>query len=225
VLDRIRAAPIVRRVRDRGRRLANVVRFGKAAPRPNERIWVEPAAVRFALDGLPVRSGYVVDRWPPADPVPFEDHVHVRFALAHWRDGQSWEETGAYAYMLEQIARRGRQDGCLDAADVRRRYERLDELFETVRREGRLRTRSELDPAARDEDEGILVHIGPDGEPAIGDSGKHRMTIARLHGLGSVPARIGYVHRDAVRLLPGLRERPAAPAGASGSRASPYGPP
>ena len=213
MLARIREATVVRRTRDQGRWLANVARFGKTAPRPNERIWVEPAAVRFALGGLPVRSGYVVDRWPPADPVPFDDHVHVRFALAHWRDGRSWEETGAYDYMLEQIARRGRQDGCLDAADVRRRYERLDELFETVRRERRLRTRSELDPAARDEDGGILVHIGPDGEPAIGDSGKHRMTIARLHGLGAVPARIGYVHRDALRLLPRLRERPAAAGG------------
>jgi hypothetical protein len=115
--------------------------------------------------------------------------------------------------MLEQIARRGQQDGCFDAADVRRRYERLDELFEAVRRERRLRTRSELDPGARDEDGGILVHIGPDGEPAIGDSGKHRMTIAKLLGLAAVLARIGYVHREAVGLLPRLRERPVAAGG------------
>ena len=210
MLGRIRESPALRRVRERGRRLANVVRFGKAAPRPNERIWIDPAEVRHALGGLPVRSGYVVDRWPPADPVPFDEHVHVRFALAHWRDGVPWEETGAYDYMLEQIASRGRQDGCFDADDVRRRYERLDALFETVRREGRLRTRPELDSAARDEDGGILVHIGPAGEPAIGDSGKHRLTIARLLGLDAVPARIGYVHRDALGLLPRLRERPGA---------------
>jgi hypothetical protein len=205
VLGRIRETQAVRRARERGRWLANVIRFGKAAPRPNERIWIDPADVRYALGGLPVRSGYVVDRWPPADPVPFDEHVHVRFALAHWRDGVPWEETGAYDYMLEQIASRGRQDGCFDVDDVRRRYERLDALFETVRREGRLRTRSELDPDVRDEDGGILVHIGPAGEPAIGDSGKHRMTIAKLVGLEVVPARIGYVHRDAIGLLPRLR--------------------
>ena len=192
--------------------MANVVRFGTAAPRPNERIWVEPAGVRYALGGLPVRSGYVVDRWPPADPVPFEEHVHVRFALAHWRDGLSWEETGAYDYMLEQIHRRGRQDGCHSLEDVRRRYERLDALFETVREERRLRTRAELDPTARDEDGGILIHVGPDGEAAIGDSGKHRMAIAKLLELDVVPARIGYVHRDALPLLRRLRERPALPA-------------
>jgi hypothetical protein len=159
-----------------------------------------------------VRSGHVVDRWPPVDPVRFEEHVHVRFALAHWRDGLRWEETGAFEYMLDQISRHGRQDGCHDLLDVRRRYERLDELFETVRRERRLRTRSELDPNVRDEDHGILIHIGPDGEPAIGDSGKHRMTIAKLLGLTIVPARIGYVHRDAIRLLSNLRRAPASPA-------------
>ncbi|MDQ3822499.1 MAG: hypothetical protein M3321_04580, partial [Actinomycetota bacterium] len=111
MLDRVRDAPAVRRVRDRGRRIGNVVRFGAAGPRPNERLWIDPGAVRYALGGLPVRSGYVTVRWPPVDPVPFEEHPHVRFALAHWRDGLPWEETGAYEYMLEQIARRGRQDG------------------------------------------------------------------------------------------------------------------
>lgn len=205
-------SPRIRRARDRGRRLANVIRFGAGAPRPNERVWIDPASVRYALGGISVRSARVVDRWPPVDPVPFEEHVHVRFALAHWRDGLTWEETGAFEYMLAQISRRGRQDGCNDLRDVRRRYERLDELFETVRRERRLRTRSELDPAVRDEDGGILIHIGPDGEPAIGDSGKHRMTIARLLGLTIVPARIGHVHRDALHLLPVFRRAPESAA-------------
>jgi hypothetical protein len=201
----------VRPVRERGRWISNVVRFGTSAPRPNERLWINPSSVEHALDGLPVRSGYVVDRWPPVAPVPFENHVHVRFALAHWRDGVPWEQTGAYDYMLEQISRRGRQDGCRDLSDVKRRYERLDELFETARREGRLRTRTELEGAVRDEDGGILIHIGPKGETAIGDSGKHRMTIAKLLGLPAVPARIGYVHRDALPLLPNFRRASAPP--------------
>lgn len=210
MLRRIFHHPRFRPVLDRGRWISNVVRFGFAAPRPNERIWVDPSSVEYALDGLPVLSGHVVDRWPPVDPVPFEDHRHVRFAVAHWRDGVPWEETGAYDYMLEQIARRGRQDGCHDLADVKRRYERLDELYETIRREGRLRTSSELDPAARDEDGGILIHVGPDGSAAIGDSGKHRMAIAKLLGVAVVPARLGFIHRDALGKLPDLRRAPAA---------------
>jgi hypothetical protein len=208
VIRRIVESASVRRVRDRGRWISNIVRFGMAAPRPNERVWIDPAAIEYALGGLRVRSGAVIDQWPPVEPIRFEDHPHVRFALAHWRDGVPWEETGAYDYMLEQIGRRGRQDGCHNLSEVKRRYERLDELFETVRREGWLRTSSQLDPPARNEDGGILIHIGPDGEFAIGDSGKHRMTIAKLLQLAVVPARIGFVHRDALRLLPVLRRAP-----------------
>jgi hypothetical protein len=208
VLRRVTGSPTVRPVREWARGLANRVRFGKGAPRPNERLWIDPAAVENALDGLPVRSGYVVEHWPPVEPAPFEDHVHVGFALAHWRDGVPWEQTGAYEYMLERIRIRGQQDGCRNLADVKRRYQLLDELFETARREGRLRTRQELDAGAREEDGGILMHIGPQGEPAIGDGGKHRLLIARLLRLPIVPARIGYVHRDALPLLPDLRRGP-----------------
>ena len=205
MVRRILQAPSIRPVRDRGRWMANVVRFGVTAPRPNERVWIKPAAVEYALDGLPVLSGHVIGRWPPVDPVPFEEHVHVRFALSHWRDGVPWEETGVYEYMMKQIAKRGRQDNCHNLDEVKRRYERLDELFDMVRREGRLRTRSELDPSARNEEGGILIHIGHNGETAIGDGGKHRMTIAKLVGVPTIPARIGYIHREALRLLPVFR--------------------
>jgi hypothetical protein len=208
VVRRIVESTPARRVRDWSRWVGNIVRFGRRAPRPNERLWIDPGRVRYALGGVPVRSAQVIGEWPPAKLVPFEEHVHVGFALAHWRDGVRWEDTGAYDYMLKQISIRGRQDGCFDLDDVVRRYERLDDLYDTVGREGRLRTRSDLDPKARNEDGGILVHIGPGGEPAIGDSGKHRLTIAKLHGLKTVPARIGYVHRDAVSLLPDLRRAP-----------------
>lgn len=208
MLRRVVERPPIRRARELGRLFSNLVRFGRYAPRPNERLWIDPATVELALDGLLVRSGYVVDRWPPGEPARLDEHIHVRFALAHWRDGVPWEETGAYDYMMEQIARRGRQDGCYDLDDVKRRYERLDDLFETVMRERRLRTRPEVDPGARNEDGGILVHIGPGGETAIGDSGKHRMTIAKLAGLDAVPGRIGYIHRDAIPLLPALRRPP-----------------
>jgi len=208
VLREIDDSASVRRVRDACRRRFNKIRYGPAAPRPNELVWVDPSRVDIALDGVPVRSARVIRRWPFVEPLPLEQHPHVRFALAHWRDGVPWDETGAYDYMLEQIRRRGRQDGCHNSADVEERFRRLDELYETARREGRLRTGRELDPKARDERGGILVHIGPAGETAIGDSGKHRLTIAKLVGLPVVPGRIGYVHRDALELLPRFRTPP-----------------
>jgi hypothetical protein len=195
---------------DPGRDLFNVVRYGRDAPKTDELLWVDPAAITRTLHAFRARSAKVVTAWPPTEVWPLADHVHVQFAMAHWRDGQPWEATGVYEYMQERIERRGRQDGCRTMDDVVRRYAHLDEVFETVARERRLRTRAELDPAAHREDGGIFVHIAPDGEPIIGESGKHRLTIAQLLELPIIPVRVGLVHRDAIRLLPAMRRAGSA---------------
>jgi hypothetical protein len=198
--------------RDRWNRLP----YGPQAPRRSERLWVDPLAVQHATAYLPAASGRVVRRWPPAALVPIEEHLHVRFALRHWRDGVPWEDTGLYEYMAERIRVRGQQDGCRNDSDVVARCRRLDELHEQVGREVRLRTRQELDPAGFREDGGILMHLGPAWEPVVGDNGKHRLTVARLHRLPVVPVRVGVVHVDALPLLPALRRDPAGPAAAAG---------
>lgn len=208
-MARLTSSPLwLRRISDSGRDAANVLRYGRAAPRTDERLWIDPAKVTRTFHAFPARSGRVVNRWPPTEPWSIDEHRHVRFALAHWRDGVPWEDTGVYDYMRERIAARGRQDGCRTIDDVVRRYQLLDELYETARRERRLRTRAELDPSAHREDGGVFIHVGPDGELFIGESGKHRLTIARLLELRSIPARIGIVHRDALELLPSLRTPP-----------------
>ena len=193
---------------DVGRDAYNVLRYGRAAPRTDERLWVDPASITQTLHAFRARSGTVVRSWPPTEVWPLADHLHVQFAVAHWRDGIPWPETGVYEYMQERIERRGRQDGCRNRDDVVRRYEDLDELYATVSRERRLRTRAELDPSAHREDGGIFVHVGPAGEVLIGESGKHRLTIAQLLELPVIPVRVGHVHVDAIPRLPDLRRPP-----------------
>ncbi len=193
------------RAQDLRREADNRLRYGRGAPQVSERLWIDPLAVDRAFSWFEARSARVVTTWPPAPGMPFDEHRHVAFALARWRQGVPWTETGAVEYMTAQIARRGSQDGCRTPQDVLRRFARLDALYETVGRERRLRTRSELEPRAFREDGGILVHVGPDGAFVAGDSGKHRLTIARLHQLPSIPVRLGEIHRDALPLLASLR--------------------
>ena len=191
------------------RELANRCRYGVSAPRPYERLWIDPRSVERATAWFDARSAAVVHQWPPAPDMPFEDHPHVARALAHWRDGSSWQDVGAQDYMLRQIAHRGRQDGCLDLDDVLRRFARLDAMHGRVGRDGRLLTRQELSPRAFRERGGIVIHIDPRGRPIAGDGGKHRLTVARLHGLTAVPVCLGVVHVDALSRLPELRRAPS----------------
>jgi hypothetical protein len=167
---------------------------------------VDPQRIYQATSWFPFKPGAVRCTWPPSELIPFEEHTHVRFALAHWRDGMPWAQTGVYDYMLERIAARGRQDDCQNYEDVVLRFQKLDDLYATVKAEGRLRTRREICPKSFREKGGILVHIGPQGEAVAGDSGKHRLTIAKLVGLPVVPVQLGEIHLDAVRALPLLRQ-------------------
>jgi len=185
----------------------NRLRFQEHAPRVAQLIWVEPAACRDALN--------VVEALGPASPSlsgcvrggdwdlkirPVTELEKVAFGLRHWRDGVPWAETGAYEHMMRLITERGRPvDRCATLEDVIARYERLDEIFDQVRREGRLRTRAELSPNAFRERTGILIHISRHNTPIFGRSSHNRFAMALALDLPVIPAQIGVVHKEAVR--------------------------
>jgi len=91
----------------------------------------------------------------------------------------------------------GRFDGCETLEDVVRRYERLDEVFDQVRREGRLRTAAELGGSFRERG-GVYVHIGRHSQPVFSLRGNHRLAIARILSLSLMPAQLGVVHPEAL---------------------------
>jgi hypothetical protein len=128
----------------------------------------------------------------------------------HWEQGLSWEETGAYEHVLARVAASGRPfDGCRDARDVVRRYTALDEVYDTVRAEGRLRCRDELGPGGYRERGGIYVHVDRDGNPIFGGGGTHRLAMALILGLRRVPAQLGVVHPRGIAELDRLRSTPS----------------
>lgn len=175
-------------------------RWGRDAPRWGQRIWIDPRMCNEATIRVFTRadSGRILGGSWDRETVSAEDHWKARTARLHWEDGVPWEETGAYEGMLRLIAERGRPvDGCSTLSDVVRRYGRLDALFERMRRERRLLTRSELPGVSFREYQGVYVHVGRGGV-LFGRGGIHRFMIARLLGLSRVPAQLGAVHSDAV---------------------------
>ncbi len=124
----------------------------------------------------------------------------------HWLEGVSWKDTGIYDELMSKINRYGSFDGCRNEKDVLGRYSRLDELFCRVRKEKKLRSQQELSQRAFREEGGILIHIGPGGEPYFGGNGNHRMAIAMAAGLHRIPAQLGAIYVDALVKLPVLRQ-------------------
>jgi hypothetical protein len=108
--------------------------------------------------------------------------------------------------MEEAIGCRGVHDGCTTMKDIIKRYELLDNIFEEVRREGRLKTIKEINPGSfRDKGE-ALFHIGPDGQPLFDGEGgsNHRVAIAYILQI-PMPGQIGCVHKSALNKLRSLR--------------------
>jgi hypothetical protein len=179
--------------------LQQVVRYGSAAPRWAQRIWIDPRRCTRAtadLDRGRRMSGQVHGgQWTL---VPVETIAKVRMAEEHWRTGASWEAVGAVDHAVANLARDGDRDGVHTLEDVRRRFRYLDGVFDQVRREGWLRTRAELPGRSIREHGGVYMHVGADGAPVFGNGGCHRLAMARVLDLVEIPAQLGALHPDAL---------------------------
>jgi len=183
--------------------------YGDDAPLFAERLWVPLSELECAVKVCSSKqSGYVVNHWPTKGLGSIAQTTAIKACVAHWRDGQSWEETGIYEAMMERIRLHGKIDRLRTLTEVKTRYAQLDMLYESVKKAGRLSTRQELIPGNFREEGGILINIGPDGAPYFGRKGNHRLAMAIAAELDYVPAQLGAVHINGLPALPGYRNIP-----------------
>ncbi|WP_440991903.1 hypothetical protein [Haloarchaeobius baliensis] len=152
------------------------------------------------------RAGRVVGGNWDQHPERFTDRTLYRSFEAHFDDVVPWTETAFFAETMARIEDGERPWGCDRRADLERRCTELDELYESIARNGVL-SQAELlggdgkEPARKDRPNGlarriedeIAVHVGRDGEFLFCD-GRNRLAIAKLLDVDSIPARIMVRH-------------------------------
>ena len=196
------------------RDVLNKVLYGPEAPLYAERIWVNPRNCEACLGGMgDSYSGKVVTGgWPPprARQREIMQVKKIRSCVDHWEKGIPWEETGIFDFLEKEIENHPRNifDDCGNRKELKKRYARLDRLFETVRAEGGLKTNREVDKWSFRERDGIYCHVGPGPRLFFGGVGCHRFSMALVLGLPLIPAKIGCVHVNAIPHLKTLRCRP-----------------
>ena len=133
----------------------------------------------------------------------------IRSCIDHWENGISWEETGIFDFLEREIENHPKNifDDCGNRKELKRRYARLDRLFETVKAEGELRTNREVDRWSFRERDGVYCHVGPEASLFFGGVGCHRFSMALVLGLPLIPAKLGCVHVSAITHLKTLRCR------------------
>lgn len=120
----------------------------------------------------------------------------------HFVDGVPWTETRFVQEVISllETGEAGIWHGSCNRDDVLDRCEQLESIYRDMSRRGCLSYRERLPPQDRcgnvidAMEEEILVDIGRDGELLL-VSGKHRVALARLIGLETVP--VGFLVRHA----------------------------
>lgn len=118
-------------------------------------------------------------------------HTHPKFVAVRQRyeEGASWEETGIFEYLLERLEAEGRVDGCYSLADIEQRYSVIDGLYHSMK----------LDGYQEHKVDNILDHIcasiSRNGEFLFSGGGTHRLAIAQVLQLDTIPVRIVVRHR------------------------------
>ena len=203
------------------RNINNIVKYGPAAPKFEERIWVNPCKINTYFKASSVKtlcgvahirevSGKVIEaNWPFDEAIPIIELFTLKTAIQHWVYEMPWKETGEYEYVEGRIKDKGQHIGCKNVRDIIKRYEDLDLIFEQAKRDGRLRTVEEINAAdfIRGSNPCGSVHIGPNGELYWGyGDGQHRFAIAYILKI-PLHAQIGCVHIDAIPYLNNMRQK------------------
>jgi hypothetical protein len=134
----------------------------------------------------------------------FEDHALYRAMEAHFCDGVPWEATDWYQWICEHPGRVGQYP---DEERMQARLREVDTLFENIE-SGGYRTQRELRrgdandiplysrPFPFPEHYEVDVNIGRDGELLFNFNGRHRLAIAKILSLETIPVRVFVRHEQ-----------------------------
>lgn len=200
----------INRLINKNRDLYNILRYGIHAPKVGELIYIPTSKLIYQLKGSHGDrrcSGIVTSSnwYPETDYIKF--HEKIQYCILHWKYGIPWEKTDAYNLSLRRIKICGHADGRRSYEEVQMRFSDLDEIFNKVKKEGRLQSENERFNSKKEKD-GILIHLNHLSEPLWGGGGSHRLSMAMILDLTYIPAQIGYVHPSAIESLHYYRQIP-----------------
>ena len=184
-----------RRRREQLRRYGSVAGWSAGAA---DTLSVDPAAIVHCSRveyGLHDFRGVVVPGDWDAPGKRFADlDLHQAMLQVLGERSRTWEQTAWYAAAMRSLAEGGRPKGLWDKAEVDAHLSRLERLYAAVRDDGYLSQPEllERDPAAATGDE-VAVAVGRGGELLFCD-GAHRLSIALLLGLDSIPVQVAVRH-------------------------------
>lgn len=154
-------------------------------------------------------------RWDKAKS-EFQDRYKVRSMRQHFEEGVDWTETEYYERVYPKVINSIWRN-CSSEEDLEQFFDRIDKLYEQIKQHG-YKTQAELleeNPERTSELNNdashpllneIGVNIGRDGEFLWQYGGQHRLCIAQLLELDTVPVQVLTRHRQWQKLRDQIRK-------------------
>jgi len=136
----------------------------------------------------------------PADVLQMEEQPKYQICKKHFVDGKSWEEAGAYKHMQELIKKKqAKVDGCETYSDIVKRYKKLDHLYEKLKAGDTFKCYRDIQGRGINRNlNGVYIHFDRNCNPIFGGGGYHRLAIAKILNLNTIPCQLGVVHKKAI---------------------------
>ena len=118
--------------------------------------------------------------------IPIEDAEMYRLLHDRFIKGMHWDEIPVFQSFMDTVLHGNRVWHSRSTAELRRRADYVDALFESISKCG-----CSKDPGHHNPLDAITLNVGRDGALIFSSTGAHhRFMLARLLGLGAVQARI-----------------------------------
>lgn len=168
-------------------------------------LYVDPKKIELGCSGLSFRldnERTVQDGdWDKKTYKVERDSLVYKSIRAITVDGIKWENTPLYEWMIQNIETNNiiHQRGCNTKELVLKRGEEIYDLYQKIKKEGKIRSQSELTPRERinsglmDE---ITVVIDRHGRIIFANNGIHRLCISKILGFKQIPVLVYRRHKE-----------------------------
>ena len=135
--------------------------------------------------------------WDRERPRKLQTHLLTQQLAEHFIEGRPWEQCVVWERKIGKIREKGRIDGCRNKRELMERYQRLDRIYTEIRDQRHLSAADERGAPFTDD---LFVSIARDGSFLFGHGGSHRLAIAQLLNLPSIPVRVLMRHSEWQRI-------------------------
>lgn len=177
---------------------------------PFRRLWVDPASITKQVESPTKRWGRVAGGDWDQNVVPIAETQAYQSTVAHFEAGVPWTETEEFEAYRRRLEAGTQPKGCDTEAELADRFDELDTVYERIVAEG-YRSQTQLWEERPDSQQALFykwdrtvdprldevtVSIARDGTLLHSNRGEHRLAMAKLLSLRSIPVLVRRRHTD-----------------------------